>query len=246
MTTQEGPSAAFHTPAKRDRLSKRIVRSRPVQLALASIFAAYLRFVYATIRWTYEGRENGERVWSQPGGVMLCFWHARIPLSPCTWGKDSAQTMHALVSKSSDGEFITQTVARLGFPSIRGSRAREDSVGDKGGSGAFREMARGIKAGNAVAITPDGPKGPAQVLAEGPPILARTTGARVLLAGVACNPCIRAKSWDRAVFPLPFGRGAVVWEGPLAAGRDDDPAALALDWGKRLNAITERAEALVA
>ena len=246
MTAQEGRSAAFQSQPSRTRLLKRVVRSRPVQHALASIFAGYLRFVYATIRWTYEGREQAEQVWSEPGGVMLCFWHARIPLSPCTWDRRSPQTMHALVSKSSDGEFITQTVARLGFPSIRGSRSRHDSNGDKGGSAAFREMVRWIRAGNAVAITPDGPKGPANVMGEGSPMLAKVTGARVLFAGMACKPCIRAGSWDRAVFPLPVGRGSIVWQGPCQAGKDADPIALARAWGERLNTLTDRAESLVA
>lgn len=212
----------------------------------ASLVAVYLRLTYLTLRWTHEGRERAEGVWAQPGqGAMMCFWHARIPLSPTPWDKHAPQTLYALVSKSADGELITQIVARLGFPSIRGSRADEDSRGEKGGASAFREMVKWIKGGNAMAITPDGPKGPAQIMGEGTPMLARVTGAQVLLIGMACHPCIRFKSWDRTVFPLPFGKAALVWDGPFTAGRDDDPVELAKLWGDKLNAVTERAEALV-
>ena len=46
----------------------------------------------------------------------------------------------------------------------------------------------------------------------------------------------------------PFGRGSVVWEGPLhvpADATDDQIAALIADWSARLSAATRRAEALV-
>ena len=60
-----------------------------------------------TLRWTHEGRERAEGVWAQPGqGAMMCFWHARIPMSPTPWDKKAPQTLYALVSKSADGELI--------------------------------------------------------------------------------------------------------------------------------------------
>lgn len=224
---------------------KRLVRAPAVQRFLAAMFAGYLRFCYGVIRWRVEGGEVAQSVMRDGDGAILCFWHARIPLSPPLWDQ-KLKTIHALISRSSDGEFITLTVAKLGFPAVRGSRANETSTGDKGGSAAFREMVRWVKAGNAMAITPDGPKGPATVMGDGTPLLARMTGAKVLLAGVACRPCIRFRSWDRTVLPLPFGRGAIVYEGPFTAARDQSPEILAQHWGERLNAATDRAEDLVA
>ncbi len=225
---------------------KSLLRQPWVISTVAAIFAGYLRIVYSTLRWTHEGRERAEGVWARPGtGAMMCFWHARIPLSPCPWDKDAPQTLHALVSKSADGEFITQTVARLGFPSVRGSRARENSVGDKGGSNAFREMVRWIQSGNAMAITPDGPKGPARIMGEGTPMLARVTGAPVLLVGMACSPCLTLGSWDKTILPLPFGKAAIVWDGPFTFGKDDDAAVQAKAWGDKLDVVTDRAEAIV-
>ena len=52
--------------------------------------------------------------------------------------------------------------------------------------------------------------------------LARVSGAPVLFVGVAVNPCIRLKTWDRTIIPLPFAKAAMVWDGPVQAGRDDD------------------------
>jgi len=50
------------------------------------------------------------------------------------------------------------------------------------------------------------------------------------------------------MFAAPFGRGAVVWEGPLYVPGDADDAAIAgliEDWSARLSAATRRAETLV-
>jgi lysophospholipid acyltransferase (LPLAT)-like uncharacterized protein len=106
-------------------------------------------------------------------------------------------------------------------------------------------MLRWVKAGNAVAITPDGPRGPAERMDKGAPVLAQITGAPVLLVGLASKPCIRVGTWDRTVIPLPFSRGAMVWDGPLTAARNADAEALAAEWAERLSAVTRRAEALV-
>lgn len=221
---------------------------RPEVIRLGSwLFSSYLRLCYATMRWRREGLDHARAVWADRStGAMLLFWHQNIPLAPPTWPhREKGQPMRALISKSSDGEFITQVVMDLGFPAIRGSRQRENSVGDKGGAAALRDMVKWVKDGGGVAITPDGPKGPARLMAEGPPTAARLSGAPVILVGLACEPCFRIRSWDRTVVPLPFSKGAIVYHAPLRADRDADLSALARDWSGKLNAVTDRAEALV-
>lgn len=227
---------------------KKVFRHPAVQRTLSLCLSSYLKLVYATLRWTRQGQEHVETVWARQGetGAVMAFWHAGIPLAPCAWNHNRAnQPMQGLISRSSDGEFIAQTMADLGFPSIRGSRRNANAIEDKGGAEAFREMIRWLKKNGAIGMTPDGPKGPAQVMGEGPPSLARVTGVPVLLVGLACKPCLRLNSWDRTLFPLPFARAAMVWSEPVHASRDDDPVRLAREWGERLNAVTDRAHALL-
>jgi lysophospholipid acyltransferase (LPLAT)-like uncharacterized protein len=225
---------------------KALFRSRPVQLTLAYIFALYLRITLATIRWQKIDQPSVEAVWKMDSGAILCFWHARISMSPASWPHGHGQDMRALISLSTDGEFIAKAMALLGFPAVRGSsQKRSDPAKAKGGQAAFRDMAKWIRQGGAMAITPDGPRGPALVMADGTPMLARLSGAPVMMVGLACKPCIRLGTWDTAVVPLPFAKGAMVWDGPLYADNKSDLVALASDWAARLSAVTDRAEQLV-
>jgi len=229
----------------------RPLRSPLVIKILSSIFAGYSKLVFMTLRMTVEGQDKAEAVWAQGrtkgAGAILCFWHSRIPMSPLSWPQSPArQDMRALISLSNDGEFIARTVEKLGFPSIRGSSAKKtDLAKNKHGEQAFRDMVKWVKDGGGIAITPDGPRGPAEHMEKGTPSLARVTGAPVIFVGLAAKPCIRLGSWDRTLIPLPFARAAMVWDGPTGAGRGDDPDALVEDWADRLSAVTRRAEEIV-
>ncbi len=214
-----------------------------VQNSLAWALAGWMRFCFATIRWTHENQAAADEVWAKGGGVLCTFWHSRIGLSPACWPLDRAQPAKALISLSPDGQFIAKAVARQGIPAIRGSSANKDKADRaKGGTQALRDGLRQLKVG-ALAITPDGPRGPARQMAEGLPVLAKLSGAPVLFIGLSCQPAIRLDSWDRAVLPLPFGRGAIVWD-IAHYPENGDLAAVTADWTSRLNAVEARADAL--
>ena len=221
----------------------RPLRNPVIQAVLAWLLAAWMRFCFATIRWTHENEGVAEQVWAEGGGVLCAFWHSRIGLSPACWPLDRAQPAKALISLSPDGQFIAKAVARQGFPAIRGSSSNKDKADRaKGGTQALRDGLRQLKVG-ALAITPDGPRGPARDMAEGLPLLAKLSKAPVLFIGMSCEPAIRLNSWDRAVLPLPFGKGAIVWD----VERYPDGAELAdvaADWTTRLTAVEARADTI--
>ncbi len=83
-------------------------------------------------------------------------------------------------------------------------------------------------------------------MGEGAPVLARLSKAPVLLVGLACRPALTLNSWDKAKLPLPFGRGAIVWDGPHGARDGDDLEALGGQWAARLSRATQSAEAALA
>jgi lysophospholipid acyltransferase (LPLAT)-like uncharacterized protein len=230
---------------------KSFFRSPQVQGVLAVILSTYLDMALRTTRWRFVNRAAADAVVAGPTGIVACFWHGRIPLGPACRQVLAQKPRKVIISLSPDGEFIARAMERLSFPAIRGSSARAgeaksgEAKDDKGGAGAMREALRFIRSGGVVAITPDGPRGPAQVMASGAVTLAKLSGAPVVLFGLAARPAFRLKSWDKTLLPLPFGRGAVVFVGPLYARRDEDDEALRLDWQARLVLADAQADALL-
>lgn len=210
---------------------------------MSHTLALWMRFCRATTRWTYEGRETAEQVWADGGGVICVFWHSRIGLAPSSWDLTRAQPAKALISLSADGQFIAKAVALQGFPAVRGSSANKDKAqAAKGGSQALRDGLKQLRVG-ALAVTPDGPRGPARVMGEGVPLMAKMSGAPVLFIGISCNPAIRLNSWDRALLPLPFGRGAIIYDlrhFPEGA----EVADVTTPWADLLTAVEARADAV--
>ncbi len=221
----------------------RPLRNPIIQAILAWLLALWMRFCFATIRWTHQNEGVAEAVWTKGGGVLCAFWHSRIGLSPACWPLDRAQPAKALISLSPDGQFIAKAVALQGIPAVRGSSANKDKADRaKGGTQALRDGLKQLKIG-ALAITPDGPRGPARQMAEGLPLMARLSKAPVLFIGMSCKPAIRLNSWDRAVLPLPFGKGAIVWD--VADYPDGSELAdVAFAWTERLNAVEAEADAI--
>ena len=221
----------------------RPLRNPLIQSALAWLLARWMRFCYATIRWEHHNQELAEAIWKQGGGVLVVFWHSRTSLAPHSWPLDRAPPVKGVISRSADGEFVAKAVAQLGIPAVRGSSSNKDKADrDKGGTQALRDGLRQLKVGG-LAITPDGPRGPVRSMAEGLPVMAKLSRAPVLFLGLSCNPAIRLKSWDRSLLPLPFGKGAVVWD------RADFPegadlADVIADWTERTTAVEARADAI--
>ena len=221
----------------------RPLRNPLIQSILAWLLARWMRFCYATIRWEHHNQELAEAVWKQGGGVLVVFWHSRTSLAPYSWPLDRAQPVKGVISRSADGEFVAKAVARLGIPAVRGSSSNKDKTDrDKGGTQALRDGLRQLKVGG-LAITPDGPRGPVRSMAEGLPLMAKLSKAPVLFIGLSCNPAIRLNSWDRSLLPLPFGKGAVIWD-RADFPEGGDLAEVAAEWRERTTALEAEADAL--
>jgi lysophospholipid acyltransferase (LPLAT)-like uncharacterized protein len=204
---------------------KRWLRSAGVQAFLGWALTGYLQLILRTVRWRHENLDAVEPTLAGSGPAIALVWHGRLPLCLSIapqWGRRDTR---ALISPSADGEFIAQALARAGFPAIRGSSAKKgaDAAKTRGASAAFRETLSWLKGGGALVITPDGPRGPNEVIARGAIPDRRTNGrASVHWVGIAARPALRVDTWDRPMIGLPFGRGAVVWDGPLARRAGDE------------------------
>lgn len=139
--------------------------------AVAPILAAsVIRGLRLTMRLEFVGCD--EYRGGRAGGrqVIFAFWHGRLLMMPYFY---SGKGISILVSQSRDGELIANTVKSFRMDSVRGSTTRGFISGIKG-------LMKAARAGRDIAITPDGPKGPAQKAQMGAVQIARATGLPIV------------------------------------------------------------------
>ena len=163
---------------------------------LPPLIRGYLALLWRTSRIVPVGLSEPElrRRFSAP--YIGAFWHARMLWPAWTFrGPEFA----VLVSDHADGELIARAIGGLGTRVVFGSSLR-------GGTAGLHAAARLLAAGVSVAVTPDGPVGPARVAKPGVIALASLTGAPIVPMAYAARPDLVFASWDRFRVPLPFGR----------------------------------------
>lgn len=208
------------TDALDRRLLRRLRGSGAVRRAAARAIAAYARVVRHLTFWRWSGRERLTAL--RRGGAIIAFWHGRILLiapMPATLGTPA----RALVSANRDGDLIAEALTRFGASVARGSAIdpRKTSKA-KGGPGALRHLARGLRGGEVAVITPDGPRGPRMRAQVGVSALSALSGAPVYPVGASTLFGIRFGSWDRFLLPLPLGPGALVIGEPVPPPENRD------------------------
>lgn len=230
---------------------KTLLRNPGVQTFLGWVLWLHLTITERTLRWRHENLECVEPVLKPGAPAIGLFWHGRIPLClglALIWRQ--RPNVRSMVSPSSDGEFIAQALSRANFPAIRTSSAKKgDSAKARAAVAAIREAINWVGGGGVLIVTPDGPRGPNEVIAEGSLQIAKRTGAPIYLMGLAASPAVVMKNtWDKVTFAWPFGRGATVWDGPYHVPPDADAdaiQAMIADLSAKLSAATRRAETLV-
>jgi hypothetical protein len=210
----------------------RVLNSQAAQRAAAALLGFYLRVALATTRWTLEGEAHLAPF--VPGGaVVVAFWHECLPLMPAmwlhVWRQNRSRTARVLVSRHRDGRFIGAILRYFHATPVYGSAARASGKRTKqrGGAASLRALLTALDGGEAVVITPDGPRGPARVAAAGVAQLASISGAPVLPAAARLRHRILLRSWDRMILPLPLGRGVLVCLPPMRVA-DDSEASLSM------------------
>ena len=124
-----------------------------------------------------------------------------------------------MVSTHRDGQYVANVLDVNGFGLVRGSSTR-------GGLAALRKMVRVLRAGYDGAITPDGPRGPAERMGLGTAQIAGMGRVPVVPMGTSGWPRIRFRSWDRFQLALPFARMTVVEGRPILPRRGEPAEAL--------------------
>lgn len=211
-------------PTGLPKSSKRVMsRGRRAWYAvIVFLVRGLLAVLAATCRLApVRGAEHLDRLQEEGGSAILSYWHqmqifcARYLLIRAKKGLK----VTFLTSPSVSGEVPAAIIPRWGAGVLRGSSKR--SAGQ-----ALKDMYDVLVARKtSLVITPDGPTGPLHEFKPGTIMLARMTKAPIVLIAYAAKPCIRWKSWDRLIVPLPFSRVAIAIDEPFrvpqGTGTDD-------------------------
>lgn len=138
-----------------------------------------------------DGRPSAKR--HRAGRGIYTLWHAQqLPLTL----RHRTENIAVIVSQHRDGEIISRMVEGIGYRTIRGSSTR-------GGSEALREFIAAAAQGHSLAITTDGPQGPARRCKPGAILAAAKTGLPIVPAAAAAVRAWTFDSWDRFLIPKP-------------------------------------------
>lgn len=191
--------------------------------------------IFRSMRTTFVGREIMAGFVERGEGFVAAFWHGRLLLIPFVY---PGHNLYTLVSIHRDGEILANVMTRFGFKLVRGSSK-------KGGTAALREMLQLLKENMDIAIAPDGPKGPAELVKPGTAQVARLSGKAVIPVTFSATPCFRATSWDRFMIPYPFSRGVLYVGEPLRYRNGEDSEAFRLRIEEALKEANARADEMV-
>lgn len=189
----------------------------------------------ATVRFTARDAERYESLAAVGQPVIFSVWHGR--LLPLTFYHRD-RNITAIISQSTDGEYIARVVEGWGYRTVRGSTSR-------GGSNALRALVKAARAGESLAITPDGPRGPRQRLQPGVITAAQLTGLPIIPLACGASRAWWPGGWDRFCVPKPFARVEVVYGEPRRVSRDASEEELrrhARELETEMNAMIEEAD----
>lgn len=138
---------------------------------------------------------------SERTGGLILLWHNRIfpILGAVQQVKGREHRVRALVSASRDGAKISDFLHSIGIMTVRGSSSRRASV-------ATKELVQHLRAGERIAITVDGPRGPCYRAHAGAAFLLQHLQVPAFLLGAECDDARCLKSWDRFLLPMPGSR----------------------------------------
>ncbi|HVG03166.1 MAG TPA: lysophospholipid acyltransferase family protein [Nitrospira sp.] len=161
-----------------------------------------IQWLGRSMRLRVEGAGHVYRLFQQDKRVILAFWHSQQLMMPLALPELKA---HVLISQHRDGELIRRIVARFGLDAVRGSSTR-------GGAEALRQLIRLGRSGGNLVLTPDGPKGPRQVVKMGVVQLARATGLPIVPMAFGCSKKKPSRAGIASSCPIHLALAVFCWD----------------------------------
>jgi lysophospholipid acyltransferase (LPLAT)-like uncharacterized protein len=154
---------------------------------------------------------------------MLMLWHSKLVLISEILNTHASQYIYtAFISKSRDGDPLA--LLAQSYPCGRALRVPHNAR-----HLALNQLIESIKTkGEIVIITPDGPRGPREVVKPGVVLAARETKANIFPFSWQAKRFWQLKTWDQMKIPKPFTTIDVFFGKPVSSvtiGNDYDEGA---------------------
>jgi lysophospholipid acyltransferase (LPLAT)-like uncharacterized protein len=175
----------------------------------------YFLAVFATVlckslRVNYKNKNIIEELEKKKSNYVLAFWHGSMLLS---WYIHRGHDLVALISKSKDGDLLSNLLKYWNYTVVRGSST-------EGGEIALGILIDYAKNNKSIIITPDGPKGPRHKLKAGAVITAKKSGIPLILMGVGFKYKKHLSSWDKFEVPRLFSEAEIIYSDPIYVDHD--------------------------
>lgn len=189
---------------------KNFVRRLLASKFVGAIVWLYIWFVYTTSRRIMSYPTAIDMPALNKTNLIYAFWHSRLMmmyLMPCT-----AKQISILISEHVDGKIIGTVSEFFGRKVIWGSSKRGWAV-------AIKSIFASLRQGISIAITPDGPRGPANEINGNVIKIASKSGCLIVPITYGIKRKKVFRSWDRFIFPLPFTKLSFVYGNPIKVPR---------------------------
>lgn len=197
-------------------LQKRLLKLSIVRSTLAFCFSLFVRLIFLTARVEKTVPEAAQPYIRGEKPAVFCFWHGRMVMMLMI--KPPTRGLFVLSSHHTDGSAIVAVMRWFAMGTVRGSTSR-------GSATAVRNLLQVRDAGDNIAFTPDGPRGPLQKAAPGAAYVAAKTGYPLVPIAFSATRYRRfKKSWDQFMLPKLFSRLVYVVSDPIIITDDGEEA----------------------
>lgn len=207
---------------------KKILKSNFAYMLVTILIFFYMHFIHITSRRRYIFPKNHDNdSIKNASNVILLSWHDKVMILPHISPVKLHLKYRALVSPHNDGRIISNVMRLLGWKIIEGST-------NKNSTGALREIFRNLKSGSNIVITPDGPRGPRHQINSNVIEIAKKMQSTIIPFTSKASKNTKLNSWDKLIFPWPFGKIVIKFGEPIAPKQLED-----LDNTKLANILNE-------
>ena len=203
---------------------KNIIYFTPIQKSISFLGYLYIKLIYYTGKNIIVNEENFTKHLKSNKPIILAFWHGRIMIATFASHKVRfySKKFAILASKHKDATFIVYIMKFLNFTCITSSSVNQKKQNlNKSSTGDMLNLIKKIRCQNySLAITPDGPRGPANQINGQISTIAKLANATIIPASFSSSKKITLKTWDKFLIPLPFCKNYIVFETPIEIDKE--------------------------